>query len=391
MRIALFTEVFPPKVDGITNRLRHTLRCLALRGHELRVFAPDVAEAEHPGARVIRIPGLPFPPYPGLRVTLPDPRIGLELARFRPDVVHAVGPACLGVWGIAAARALGLPVVASYHTDLPRYLPGYGLGFARGAIWPLLRRVHNAANLNLCPSNFTRRELRAHGIRHVGLWRGGVDTALFHPGRRSPSVRARLSGGRPEAPLLLYVGRLAREKRLETLGWVMDAIPEAHLALVGEGPDRDRLASIFARNPVHFAGTLHGEELAAAFASADVFVLPSDTETLGFVALEAMSSGCPVVAADAGGIPDLVEHGTSGLLFDPERPEDAVAAVRALLDDPARRRVFAEQARKFAEGCSWEAETGRLELAYAEAIRAQRRRSRLGRLRRLFQADAVPV
>jgi glycosyltransferase involved in cell wall biosynthesis len=142
---------------------------------------------------------------------------------------------------------------------------------------------------------------------------------------------------------------------------------------------------------VHFVGALHGEELAAAFASADVFLLPSDTETLGFVALEALSSGCPVVAADAGGIPDLVEHGTSGLLFDPERPEDAVAAVRALLDDPVRRRAFGEQGRKFAEGCTWAAETRRLELAYAEAIRMHGRRSRLARLRRPFQPRAVSV
>jgi glycosyltransferase involved in cell wall biosynthesis len=391
MRIALFTEVFPPKVDGITNRLRHTIRCLALRGHDLHVFAPDAADATSPGARVSRIPGLPFPPYPGLRVSLPDPRIVLGLARFRPDVVHAVGPVCLGVWGILAARGLGLPVVASYHTDLPRYLPGYGMGFARGALGRLLRRVHNAAHLNLCPSHFTQRELRAHGVRHVGIWRGGVDTTLFHPGRRSPAMRSRLSEGHPEAPLLLYVGRLAREKRLETLGWVMDAIPEARLALVGEGPDCRRLAEIFAHNSVHFAGTLHGEELAAAFASADVFVLPSDTETLGFVALEALSSGCPVVAADAGGIPDLVEHGTSGLLFDPDRPEDAVAAVRALLGDPARRRSLAEQGRKFAEGCTWPAETRRLELAYAEAIHMHGRRSRLARLRRHFQPRGAAV
>ncbi len=391
MRIALFTEVFPPKVDGITNRLRHTIRCLTLRGHELRVFAPHTADARLSGATLVRVPGLPFPAYPELRISLPDPRITFELLRFWPDVVHAVGPACLGVWGILAARALGLAIVASYHTDLPRYLPGYGLGWAREAIWPLLRRVHNAACLNLCPSRFTQRELRAHGVRHVGLWRGGVDTDLFHPKRRSIAMRARLSDGRPDAPLLLYVGRLAREKKLETLGWVMDAIPEARLALVGEGPDRRRLEAIFAQNSVHFAGTLHGEELAAAFASADVFVLPSDTETLGFVALEAMSSGCPVVAADAGGIPDLVEHGTSGLLYDPERPEQAVAAVRGLLDDPARRLFHAQQARKFAEGCTWETETRGLELAYAEAIRLHRRRSWPGRMRRLFKMGAVPV
>src|SRR5574342_588822 len=119
MRIAIFTEVFLPKIDGITNRLSHTVRCLREDGHEVLVFAPRGAVAEHAGARVVRVPAAPFPAYPGLRIAAPDPRIARELWRFRVDVVHAVGPVCLGVFGIAAARALGLPVVASYHTDLP--------------------------------------------------------------------------------------------------------------------------------------------------------------------------------------------------------------------------------------------------------------------------------
>lgn len=140
MRIALFSEVFLPKIDGITNRLAHTVRCLVEQGHEVLVFAPATAVPGHAGARVVRVPGPAFPPYPALRLSAPHPRIPWELARFGPDVVHAVGPACLGIWGIAAARTLGLPVVASYHTDLPRYAPLHGLGFARGAIWPLLRR-----------------------------------------------------------------------------------------------------------------------------------------------------------------------------------------------------------------------------------------------------------
>src|SRR5262245_55123340 len=139
MRIALFSEVFLPKIDGVTNRLAHSVRCLVEQGHEVLVFAPETAVAAHAGARVVRVPGCVFPPYPELRISAPAPRIALELWRFGPDLVHAVGPACLGLWGIAAAAALGLPLVASYHTDLPRYAPLHGLGFGRGVIWPLLR------------------------------------------------------------------------------------------------------------------------------------------------------------------------------------------------------------------------------------------------------------
>ena len=275
MRIALFSEVFLPKIDGITNRLRHTVRCLRDEGHEVLVFAPQGSVPEHAGARVVRIPGLPFPTYPGLRISAPDPRIAHELWRFAPDVVHAVGPVLLGSWGMLAAHALRLPVVASYHTDLPRYLPGYGLGFLEPVAWPLLARIHRAAHLNLTPSRFTRNELLDHGVEPVELWRGGVDTELFHPRRRSLEMRVRLSGGVPDGPLLLYVGRLSPEKGLDTLGEILDAVPEARLALVGDGPARAALERRYAGRRVHFTGFLRGEELAAAYASADVFLARS--------------------------------------------------------------------------------------------------------------------
>src|SRR5262245_15407101 len=145
LRIALFSEVFLPKIDGITNRLANTIRCLHELGHEALLFAPSGCVASHAGARVVRVPSVPFPRYPGLRLGLPDPRVALELRGFDPHVVHAVGPAVLGVYGTIAARALGIPLVASYHTDLPRYLPSYGLGRAEPLLWSLIRQIHGAA------------------------------------------------------------------------------------------------------------------------------------------------------------------------------------------------------------------------------------------------------
>lgn len=382
MRIALFTEVFLPKIDGITNRLRHTIECLHAMGHQVLVFAPETATSEHDGAPVVRISGLPFPPYPDLRVTVPDPRIAWHLRRFEPDVVHAVGPACLGIWGAATARALGLPLVASYHTDFPRYAPRHGLSWARGAVWPLLRAVHNRAHVNLAPSRFTRDEMRASRIERVGIWRGGVDTKHFHPGRRSLPMRMLLSGGRPDGPILLYAGRLSPEKNLESLLGLLDAVPDARLALVGDGPGRARLEKTFADRPVVFTGFLRGLDLAEAFASADVFVMPSTTETLGFVVLEAMSSGVPVVAADAGGIPDLVRHGETGFLYDPARPEDAADAIRELVRFSGIWRYTARQARKAAEDATWHRETEGLVDAYRRAIAIRGQCGVLGRLHR---------
>jgi glycosyltransferase involved in cell wall biosynthesis len=366
VRIALFSEVFPPKIDGITTRLSATLPELLRLGHDVTVFAPRNA-ADLPGARVVRVPSLPFRPYPGLEAGLPDPRITARLAWLRPDVVHAVGPVCLGAWGVLAARALRLPLVASFHTDLLRYVAGYRLGFAAGALAAWLRALHGLAHVNLCPSSATRHELLEQGVPGVALWRGGVDSERFHPAKRSLAMRVRLCEGRPDQPLLLYVGRLAREKSIESLAWVMDALPDARLALVGDGPDRKRLARVFAKLPVHFAGFLAGDELAAAYASADVFVMPSTTETLGFVALEAMASGVPVVAADAGGLRDLVRDGENGLLYDPRQRKGALAPIQRLLASRGLALELARMGRKTAENASWEAETLRLLAAYEQA------------------------
>jgi glycosyltransferase involved in cell wall biosynthesis len=372
MRIAIFSEVFPPKIDGITNRLRHTLACLEADGHEVLVFAPTGSTGRIGKTRVVRIDGPPFPLYPGLRVALPDPRILWELGRFRPDVVHAVGPVCLGVWGVAAARLLQLPLVASYHTDLPRYLPGHGLGWLGSSIWTLIRAVHGQAHVNLAPSSFTCRELEAHGIPAVGCWRGGVDTTRFHPEKRSLATRLELMNGCPVGPLLLSVGRLSPEKNLGVFVQLLAELPDAHLALVGDGPGRAelerRLAPRVAEGRVHFAGFLHGEALARAYASADAFVMPSTTETLGFVVLEAMSSGLPVVAARAGGIPDLVRHEETGLLYHPDHPEHAVWELRNLLAHEGQRRFYGRLGRKEAERSSWPVETRRLVDAYRKAI-----------------------
>jgi glycosyltransferase involved in cell wall biosynthesis len=195
-----------------------------------------------------------------------------------------------------------------------------------------------------------------------------VDSDRFHPTNRSAELRARLTDGHLESPLLLYVGRLSAEKDIERLKPILASNPKARLALVGDGPHRKALEQQFAGLPVHFAGFLHGKELAAAYASSDIFVMPSRTETLGLVVLEAMSSGVPVVAARAGGIPEMISEGVSGYLFDDE--EQAIGAVRQLLSSREKRQAMGAIARAQAAQHSWESATAQLVEHYSIA-RAQ--------------------
>jgi len=368
MRIALFTETFLPKVDGIVTRLRHTVDHLQRLGDEVLIFSPDGGLTEHKGARIYGVSGFPLPLYPELKLALPRPAIGEELERFQPDIIHVVNPAILGLAGLFYGKTLNIPLLASYHTHLPEYLQHYGLGALEGLLWELLKAGHNQAELNLCTSTAMVQTLTEHGIERVDLWQRGVDTETFQPDLASLEMRNRLSLGHPEDPLLLYVGRLGAEKEIERIKPILEAIPNARLALVGDGPNRQTLEKYFAETRTHFVGYLGGQELAAAFASADAFVFPSRTETLGLVLLEAMAAGCPVVAARSGGIPDIVEDGVNGYLFDPNDEQGAIVATQHLLSNQEERETLRRNARQEAERWSWSSATRQLQSYYRRVI-----------------------
>jgi glycosyltransferase involved in cell wall biosynthesis len=211
-------------------------------------------------------------------------------------------------------------------------------------------------------------QLREHGIERLDLWQRGVDTETFHPGLASLEMRSHLSQGHPESPLLLYVGRLSAEKEIDRIKPVLEAIPNARLALVGDGPHRQALEKHFAGTPTHFVGYLTGTDLGAAFACADAFVFPSRTETLGLVLLEAMAAGCPVVAARSGGIPDIVTDGVNGYLFDPADDEGAIAATVRLLERQDERETLRQNARVEAERWSWASATRQLQNYYRTVV-----------------------
>jgi glycosyltransferase involved in cell wall biosynthesis len=368
MRIALFTETFLPKVDGIVTRLRHTVEHLQRNGDQVLIVSPDGGLTEYKGARIYGVSGFPLPLYPELKLALPRPSIGVALEEFEPDLIHVVNPAVLGLAGLYYAKVMQIPLVASYHTHLPQYLQHYGLGMLEGVMWELIKASHNQAQLNLCTSTAMVEELREHGIERLDLWQRGVDTETFHPGLASLEMRSHLSQGHPESPLLLYVGRLGAEKEIDRIKPVLEAIPDARLALVGDGPHRSALEKHFAGTPTHFVGYLTGTELGSAFASADAFIFPSRTETLGLVLLEAMAAGCPVVAARSGGIPDIVTDGVNGYLFDPADEEGAIAATVRLLKQQAERECLRQNARAEAERWGWAAATRQLQNYYRAIV-----------------------
>lgn len=383
MRLALFTETFLPKVDGIVNTLCHLLEHLGARGHETLLFAPEGGPAQLARTPVHGFPAARFALYPELKLASPFANVRPILQRFQPDLIHVLNPVSLGLVGMWYARTRRIPLIASYHTDVPGFAARWGWGWLNPVLWLFFRTLHNLANLNLAPSRVTQRELQANNFKRVKVWGRGVDTALFQPARRSPEWRERLSGGQPRAPLLLYVGRLSVEKRVSWLRPLLEAIPGVRLALVGDGPARAALEKLFAGTPTTFTGYLRGEALAAAYASADIFVFPAMNETLGNVVLEAMASGLPVVAPRSGGLLDHLTHGYNGLLFEPHEPDDLAASVSQLVRYPEHARRLGAAGRVHAEARRWDVILDGLLEEYAAVIQRHARMQRAQRVRRI--------
>ena len=368
IRIAIFTEVFLPKIDGITNRLKHTIQELHRRGDKVVLFCPMSAIESFPFCEIVRVPGFKFPPYPEVPVSLPDPRIILKLKRFKPDLIHAVGPVCLGTWGLQAARWLGIPAIASYHTDLPKYMPHYGFKWLVPKAWSILKSIHDLASVNLCPSQHTKQELEQHGIGDVGVWRGGVNTEIFRPSRRNHNLRRDNLERQNAKRILLYVGRLSQEKGVAKLAPIMKSRSDCLFWVVGDGPARPELERLFQGTKTTFWGFQANESLAELYASADLFVMPSETETLGFVTMEALSSGLPVIAANAGGTKDIVVHQRNGLLYEPGDSQGLANCLDRLLLQPRVYHYLASHAIASAALFSWGHETEILRSYYRAVV-----------------------
>jgi glycosyltransferase involved in cell wall biosynthesis len=368
VKIAIVTETFLPSVDGVVTRLRHAVERFTDLGHEVMVVAPELGVTEHHGARVVGVRPVTLPFYKHRRFTLPSPNVDGIIRGFHPDVVHAAQPLLLASSGAFAARRQRIPLVASYHTHIPRYLDLYrAYRWGKPAVWWQIKRNHALADINLATSQTMRAELAGKGIENLHVVRRGVDTTTFHPRFASEQMRERLTAGHPEKKLLVFVGRLAAEKEIHRLHAMMTRRDDVALAIVGDGPYRGELETLFRGTSTLFPGFMEGEELASAFASADAFVFPSVTETLGLVILEGMASGLPVVAARSGPTMEQVTDGVNGMLFD-SGDEASLDAALTRLGDPELRGRIREAARAEAEKYSWENASDDLLRYYEMAI-----------------------
>ncbi|RRQ85480.1 glycosyltransferase family 4 protein [Streptomyces griseofuscus] len=370
MRVVIVTESFPPDVNGVAHCALQTARHLVDRGHHPLVVAPAPAPGTAPDTDapcpVVRIPSLPLPGYPQVRVALPSRRLAAALVTHRPDVVHLASPFVLGARGMAVAARLGLPAVAVYQTDLAGYARTY-MGAGEAAAWRRIRSVHAAADRTLAPSSAALGDLETHGVPRVRLWPRGVDTVRFRPDRRDEELRRELA---PNGELIVgYVGRLAPEKHVELLAGVC-ALDGVRLVVVGDGPSHAHLTE--ALPGAVFLGRRTGDDLARIFASLDVFAHTGPFETFCQTVQEAMASGVPVVAPAVGGPLDLVDHGRTGLLVPPRDAEAVQGAVRFLAEDPARRNAFGAAARTLVEGRTWAAVGDRLIGHYEDVLAGHR-------------------
>lgn len=380
--MAIATESFLPSLNGVTTSVCRVAENLREQGHKAMIIAPGPAPATYAG-HVVRT--LPAVPVRGFRAGLPTGAVRRALRDFRPDVVHVASPFLVGARGLHNAETFDLPTVAIYQTDMPNYVRQHGPGaIGRGAsslTWEWVRRLHERADLTLAPSRPTLEELREHRIPRTDLWGRGVDTALFRPEwQDDPETLALKHALAPNGEVLLgYVGRLAPEKELHRLAELAQ-LPRTRLVLVGEGPSRNelgaRLAEAVAASsgrpnlPPAFLGPRTGADLARAYATFDVFVHTGTKETFGQTLQEAAAAGLPVVAPAVGGPLDLVDHGRSGYLFDPQVRGDLARWVAELVDSPSLRASMGAAGPEMVAHRSWSSLTEQLVGHYERAASA---------------------
>lgn len=383
MRVAIITENFLPKLDGVTRTLARLLEYLQANGHRALLLGPDSGMQEYAGAEVVGTAGFPLPFYPELKFNFFRPLFIRRLNEFQPDIVHLVDPVVLGATGLAAARFLNKPVVSSYHTNMAAYCAYFGVPIFTRPMWAYNRLIHSQCALTFCPSPSTAGMLEKQGFQNLRIWSRGVDTTLFRPERRSAELRTSWLHRRKrpgEKTVLLYAGRISWEKNLRLLTQAYRNMDHkrCHLVIVGQGPAFGEVQQALADLPVTFTGYLQGDDLAAAYASADIFVFPSRSETFGQVVLEAMASGLPVVGVYSEGICDLVQNGETGYLLDTQglsEKEEALAyqeIVAHLIANVPLRQRMGQAALQEARQRSWPEAMKNLVQGYRDVIEATR-------------------
>ena len=384
LRVALVTETYPPEVNGVAATIARVVDGLRSRDHSVQLVRPrqcasDRGDSGDGRYNEVLMRGLPIPRYPDLKMGLPAKQSLIELWRARrPDVVHIVTEGPLGWSALQAATHLSLPMVSDFRTNFHAYSHHYGVGWLRAPVMAYLRTFHNRTSCTMVPTEALRAELSGAGFKGLQVVARGVDARLFDPARRSDTLRASWGAG-PGTTVALSVGRLAPEKNL---GVVLDAFEQMRdddarvgLVLVGDGPEKARL--MHSHPHVRFAGVRRGEDLAMHYASADVFLFPSMTETYGNVVPEAMASGLAVVSFDCAAAGQLISHGDNGLLARGGNTSEFCRQARRLAGEMAFTRQLGRHARERALYLDWGRIVDAVVREYENAMPAASTRSRV--------------
>lgn len=358
MRVALFTDTFYPQVNGVARTLKKLTDHYDKRRIEYKVFTPDLQDKGENYPNVHSFTSFPFFLYPECRTAIANPKtIRKQLMDFSPTLIHVTTPLTMGLYGIRGAKKLDLPLVASYHTHFDVYLNYYKMMWAAPLLWKYMKWFYSQADRILVPSEETRMHLMNQGFTDLSIWGRGVDCATFSPKKRNSSLREKFKIDKKY--ILLYVGRLAPEKDLDTLEKTIKHLPgevkdRVQWLIVGDGPLKKELMDKTRGENVIFTGYLTGEELTETYASSDLFVFPSASETFGNVVLEALASGLPAVVADRGGVTNIVEHDHSGRVAEAHQYQSFIHHIIESLDE-SRLTYMKRKALQMAERQSWDA------------------------------------
>lgn len=369
-RLAIVTETYPPEVNGVALTIARFVEGMRNRGHDVQLIRPRQMRDENATNGEVLMRGLPIPRYPHLKMGLPAKNALAKLwSHRRPDLVHIVTEGPLGWSALAAAQKLKLPVTSDFRTNFHAYSGHYGIGWLQKPIFAYLRKFHNRTQCTMVPTESLRQSLAEMGFQRLRVVARGVDTALFHPAKRSDALRAQW-GVEPDTPVAIYVGRIAAEKNLATLirayRAMRDVDSRCRLVMVGEGPQRRELESQLPE--AIFVGLKREEELAAHYASGDVFLFPSMTETFGNVVPEAMASGLGVLAYRYAAAAKLIEDGVSGRTVELGDSHAFVTGAANLMRDWAMTRQYGNAARRVTEAHDWDRLVRELENVFDDAI-----------------------
>lgn len=355
MKIAIFSDTFAPQVNGVAKTLDKLKNYMDEKGIEYKFFIPGEASGYEPFNRIMSFSSMNFFLYPECKIALPRyVNVKEALDNFQPDLIHIATPFSIGLMGLKYARSHNIPLAASYHTNFIEYLKYYKLQFIENFLWNYFRWFHSFCHVNFCPSQDTFSKLKQKGIGNLKIWGRGIDTQKFSPKFYNEAVRKFYA---PKNELvLLYVGRIAAEKELDVLLAAAELLNKKNLAfkliLVGDGPERREMEAKGIANVI-FTGYKFNKELQEIYASSDIFVFPSSSETYGNVILEAMASGLPVVGAFAGGVKENLKNMYNGLAFNPGASQEMADKIERIIVDNELRKTLGKNARTYAATKSW--------------------------------------